>query len=109
MSHALIVVDVQNDFCEGGSLPVSGGADVAAAVSVLMSDQPNGYAHVVATKDYHISPGSHFSHPSFEVVHDATQGVSHGQGINLRIAPRGSPCCFLGCRKSRGQTVAERR
>jgi nicotinamidase/pyrazinamidase len=59
MANALIIVDVQNDFCEGGSLPVNGGADVAAAISdhVLRGD----YAHVVATRDYHIDPGEHFS------------------------------------------------
>ena len=33
MTRALIVVDVQNDFCEGGSLAVAGGAAVAAAIS----------------------------------------------------------------------------
>jgi nicotinamidase/pyrazinamidase len=54
---ALIVVDVQNDFCEGGSLPVTGGAAVAAAVSGLYG----AYDHVVATRDYHIDPGAHFS------------------------------------------------
>jgi nicotinamidase/pyrazinamidase len=54
---ALIVVDVQNDFCEGGSLPVAGGAAVAAEISTLYGS----YSHVVATRDYHIDPGSHFS------------------------------------------------
>jgi len=54
---ALIVVDVQNDFCEGGSLAVAGGAAVAAAVSSLMAS----YSHVVATRDYHVDPGAHFS------------------------------------------------
>jgi nicotinamidase/pyrazinamidase len=54
---ALIVVDVQNDFCEGGSLPVAGGAAVAAAISSLYGS----YSHVVATRDYHIDPGAHFS------------------------------------------------
>lgn len=58
--RALIVVDVQNDFCEGGSLPVSGGADVARAISNYLADHPN-YDHVVATKDAHINPGDHFS------------------------------------------------
>ena len=33
MSSAVIVVDVQNDFCEGGSLAVAGGADVARMVT----------------------------------------------------------------------------
>jgi nicotinamidase/pyrazinamidase len=54
---ALIVVDVQNDFCEGGSLPVAGGAAVAAAISEIYGS----YSHVVATRDYHIDPGNHFS------------------------------------------------
>ncbi len=59
MASALIVVDVQNDFCEGGSLAVAGGADVAAAVTDLI--HAGGYDHVVATRDYHIDPGAHFS------------------------------------------------
>jgi nicotinamidase/pyrazinamidase len=57
--RALIVVDVQNDFCEGGSLPVTGGAAVAAAISRHVRDTP--YHHVVATRDHHIDPGAHFS------------------------------------------------
>ncbi|WP_436494619.1 isochorismatase family protein [Actinokineospora sp. HUAS TT18] len=56
---ALIVVDVQNDFCEGGSLPVAGGAAVAAAISAHIADAT--YDHVVATRDYHLDPGAHFS------------------------------------------------
>jgi nicotinamidase/pyrazinamidase len=58
--RALIVVDVQNDFCEGGSLAVDGGGDVARAISRYLQDG-SGYAHVVATNDYHVDPGSHFS------------------------------------------------
>jgi len=64
VSRALIIVDVQNDFCEGGSLPVAGGAGVAAAISQTLADGP--WDHVVATKDYHVDPGAHFSaHPDF--------------------------------------------
>lgn len=59
-TRALIVVDVQNDFCEGGSLAVTGGAKVAADVSALLAGD-HGYAHVVATKDHHIDPGAHWS------------------------------------------------
>ena len=63
--RALIIVDVQNDFCEGGSLAVAGGAAVARAISDLLADG-GGYGHVVATKDFHIDPGSHFSdHPDY--------------------------------------------
>jgi nicotinamidase/pyrazinamidase len=68
MKRALIVTDVQNDFCEGGSLPVAGGARVAADIGTLLHhwsakdpDAPS-YDHVVATKDHHIDPGSHWSH-----------------------------------------------
>lgn len=57
MARALIVVDVQNDFCEGGSLAVTGGAAVAAAISGHME----GYDLVVATRDHHVDPGDHFS------------------------------------------------
>ena len=60
MKRALIVVDVQNDFCEGGSLPVTGGAAVATAVGELLAGD-HGYDVVVATKDHHIDPGSHWS------------------------------------------------
>lgn len=67
MHRALIVVDVQNDFCEGGSLAVAGGADVAAAVTDLIGSATPGYRHVAATRDHHISPGDHFSdQPDFE-------------------------------------------
>ena len=61
MSRALIIVDVQNDFCEGGSLAVVGGADVASGVSAALADSAYDWTHVVATKDYHIDPGAHFS------------------------------------------------
>lgn len=60
MSRALIIVDVQNDFCEGGSLAVTGGAKVAAAISAALREDPDRWDHVVATKDYHIDPGEHF-------------------------------------------------
>lgn len=63
MGNALIIVDVQNDFCEGGSLAVAGGADVAAGISRLLAAEPGGWDHVVATKDYHIDPGAHFGDP----------------------------------------------
>jgi len=58
--RTLIIVDVQNDFCEGGSLAVAGGGAVARAISRYLQDE-HGYAHVVATNDYHVDPGSHFS------------------------------------------------
>ena len=58
--RALLIVDVQNDFCEGGSLAVTGGSAVVGAINALLTSD-HGYDHVVATKDFHINPGSHFS------------------------------------------------
>ncbi|EST23672.1 amidase [Streptomyces niveus NCIMB 11891] len=82
-------MDVQNDFCEGGSLAVSGGADVAAAITDLVGQATAGYRHVVATRDHHIDPGDHFSaRPDF--VHSwpvhcvaGTEGV----GFHPNFAP----------------------
>jgi nicotinamidase/pyrazinamidase len=63
--RALIIVDVQNDFCEGGLLAVTGGAALAPAINDYLSGKPR-YQHVVATKDFHIDPGEHFSdHPDY--------------------------------------------
>ena len=59
MARALLVVDVQNDFCEGGSLAVIGGAAVARAISDRLNI--GDYDHAVATRDHHIDPGGHFS------------------------------------------------
>lgn len=58
--RALLIVDVQNDFCEGGSIPVAGGHDVARAISDYLA-QHHGYHHIVAARDFHIDPGDHFS------------------------------------------------
>jgi nicotinamidase/pyrazinamidase len=61
MSRALIVVDVQNDFCEGGSLGVDGGADVARRISAYIERHRHDYDVVVATRDRHVDPGAHFA------------------------------------------------
>jgi nicotinamidase/pyrazinamidase len=64
--RALIIVDVQNDFCEGGSLAVPGGAAVARAISAHLAARAGQYAWVVATHDHHVDPGGHFSdHPDY--------------------------------------------
>ncbi|MDQ4006461.1 MAG: isochorismatase family protein [Actinomycetota bacterium] len=67
MTRALLVCDVQNDFCEGGSLAVRGGAEVAFRIGGLLHGwyeaEPGyrDYAFVVATRDHHVDPGDHFS------------------------------------------------
>jgi len=61
MTKALVVVDVQVDFCEGGHLAVAGGAQVARRITELLSAHRDRYRLVVATRDWHVDPGSHFS------------------------------------------------
>ncbi len=67
MKKALIVVDVQNDFCEGGSLAVTGGAEVAFRLGQMLhtwqqaDEEDRDYDLVVATRDHHVTPGDHFS------------------------------------------------
>jgi nicotinamidase/pyrazinamidase len=64
MASATIVVDVQNDFCEGGSLAVSGGTRVARLIGPWLREHR--VDQVVATRDYHVDPGAHFAaHPDF--------------------------------------------
>ncbi|QQS00172.1 MAG: isochorismatase family protein [Austwickia sp.] len=60
-ARALVVVDVQNDFCEGGSLAVTGGAKVAADVADFLTRHRREYAAVVATADWHEDPGAHWA------------------------------------------------
>ncbi|MDX6204528.1 MAG: nicotinamidase/pyrazinamidase [Frankiales bacterium] len=60
--RALLVVDVQRDFCEGGSLAVAGGAAVAAGISAFATR--GRYTTVIASRDWHRahdSNGGHFA------------------------------------------------
>jgi nicotinamidase/pyrazinamidase len=127
MARALIVVDVQNDFCEGGSLPVPGGADVAFRIGELLHKwheaEPDDrqYAYVVATRDHHIDPGDHFSkEPDF--VHSwprhcvaGTDGVSFHPNLDPQpfdaIFDKGEYAAaysgFEGKSHEGGQTLAD--
>jgi len=58
---ALICVDVQNDFCEGGTLAVAGGADVAHRLAEHLRAHRAAYDLVIASRDWHIDPGGHWS------------------------------------------------
>ena len=60
MTRALLVVDVQNDFCEGGSLAVSGGAAVAKKISEYLKSA--NYDLVVASRDWHDSDNNNSGH-----------------------------------------------
>ncbi|MCL2802529.1 MAG: isochorismatase family protein [Micrococcales bacterium] len=59
--RALIIVDVQPTFCEGGELPVEGGNATAQAIAGFVTAHPDNYCLVVTTQDWHIKPGDHFA------------------------------------------------
>jgi nicotinamidase/pyrazinamidase len=88
MTRALIVVDVQNDFCNGGSLRVPGGTEIAYRIAnTLMYYSPGctsgRYDYIVATKDWHLpaeSNGGHFAHPLSEPNYVTTWPVHCIQG-----------------------------
>lgn len=58
MSNALIVIDVQNDFCPGGALAVAGGDEIVAGINAVMGD----FDTVILTQDWH--PAGHSSFAS---------------------------------------------
>ncbi len=60
-TRALIIVDVQPTFCEGGALAVEGGNAVAEKIADFVQDNLDEYALILTTQDWHINPGSHFS------------------------------------------------
>jgi nicotinamidase/pyrazinamidase len=103
MTRALIVVDVQNDFCEGGSLAVAGGADVAFRINGLVhawheaEPRDREYAAVVATRDHHIDPGEHFSdQPDFvdSWPHHCVVGTE-GAAFHPNLDPQPFDAVFL--------------
>jgi nicotinamidase/pyrazinamidase len=103
MRRALIVVDVQNDFCEGGSLPVTGGAQVAHDIGVLLhhwtrqDPEAPDYAVVVATKDHHVDPGAHWARePDFVDSWPAHCRVgTDGEAFHPNLDPQPFDAIFL--------------
>lgn len=90
--RALVIVDVQRDFCEGGALAVAGGAAVAAAVSEYVAANEGNYALVVASRDGHAPAsdnGGHFSAaPDYAETWPphcvlGTPGAEHQPGLHL--------------------------
>ena len=86
MTRALLIVDVQNDFCPGGSLATARGDEVAVAIARLLADpeQVGAYSHVVATQDWHIDPGAHFSDEPDFVDSWPVHCVAGSEGAELR-------------------------
>ncbi|MBO0693764.1 MAG: isochorismatase family protein [Acidimicrobiaceae bacterium] len=107
MARALVIVDVQNDFCEGGSLAVTGGAAVAGAISEAVAANPERWDLLVTTQDWHVDPGHHFApagqEPDFRETWPAHCVVgTHGAALHpaLRLPPG-----VVGVRKGEHQAA----
>lgn len=62
MSSALVIIDVQNDFTEGGALGVEGGAAIAAGITRLIQEHPGLYDHILTSRDWHDGEGDNGGH-----------------------------------------------
>ena len=108
VGHVLLVVDCQRDFCEGGSLPVEGGAEVAHAIADFIARHGEEYTAIIATRDWHVDPVDHFSaHPDYRntwPVHcvAGTVGAEFAPGLD----DRGPFVGLLTAQVSKGGTEA---
>ncbi|MBW9120910.1 isochorismatase family protein [Microbacterium trichothecenolyticum] len=91
MSKALFIVDVQNDFTEGGALAVEGGDAVAQRISEFLVTHAEEYALIVASRDWHHAEGDNGGHfhpePDFVdtwPVHcvSGTEGAEYDPGLD---------------------------
>ena len=89
--RALIVVDVQPTFCEGGALAVEGGNDVARRIADFVGAHGDEYALAVTTQDWHVDPGSHFSDTPDFVDTWPPHGVAGTAEAELHPAITGLP------------------
>lgn len=94
MAKALLIVDMQNDFVEEGSLAVAGGVDLAQRLADFLLQDTDDYDRILITQDWHIEPGDHFSDtPDFvdswpvHCVAD-TQGAAIVDSLDKALAVR---------------------
>ncbi|WP_299636903.1 bifunctional nicotinamidase/pyrazinamidase [uncultured Ruegeria sp.] len=76
MTHALLVIDVQNDFCPGGALAVAEGDEIVAPINAMMDE----FDAVILTQDWHPA-----GHSSFASSHD---GKNPFELIELPYGPQ---------------------
>ncbi|WP_087009258.1 isochorismatase family protein [Gulosibacter sp. 10] len=123
MARALLIVDVQNDFTEGGALGTEGGAQVAADVTAHARAHRDEYALVLASRDWHDADGDNGGHFAAEPdyvdtwpVHcvAGTDGADYHPGLDRALIDvevfkgQGAPhySAFQG-RTESGQRLAE--
>lgn len=96
MTRALFIIDVQNDFTEGGALGVEGGAAVAAGVTDYLRRHPHAYSAVLASRDWHDAVGDNGGHfatdapPDFVVTWPphcmvGTDGAEYHPGLDTSL------------------------
>ena len=104
MSSALFIIDVQNDFTEGGVLGVTGGCVVAAGITRMLAEHPESYDHVFASRDWHDGDndnGGHFSESPDFVDSWPVHCVAGSTGAEYHAALDLGPS-VLHVRKGRG-------
>ncbi|MEU7428125.1 isochorismatase family protein [Streptomyces sp. NPDC040750] len=82
MTRALLIVDIQNDFCEGGTHAVPGGTRVAAGVTRYLTGNRHRYSEIVAIRDYHYPDPGGGTEPEPHCVL-GTPGVEFHPDLNL--------------------------
>ena len=96
MSRALFIIDVQNDFTEGGALGVEGGDAVAAGITAYLGRHPDRYNVVIASRDWHDGAGDNGGHFALDAVPDyvdswpvhcvaGTVGAEYDPGLDVEL------------------------
>ena len=86
MTKALIVVDVQPTFCEGGELAVEGGNAVAQKIAGFIKKSGDQFDFIISSQDWHIDPGDHFSDEPDFVDSWPPHGVAGSDNANIHPA-----------------------
>lgn len=96
MIRALFIIDVQNDFTEGGALGVAGGDAVAEGVTAYLRAHPDRYDVVIASRDWHDGDSHNGGHFATEAEPDyvetwpvhcvsGTPGAAYDPGLDERL------------------------
>ncbi|HEU0205199.1 MAG TPA: isochorismatase family protein [Pseudolysinimonas sp.] len=96
MTRALFIIDVQNDFTEGGALAVEGGDAVAAGITAYLRAHPDRYDVVIASRDWHDAASSNGGHIALDAAPDfvdtwpvhcvaGTEGAQYDPGLDVDL------------------------
>lgn len=94
MPKALLIVDVQPTFCEGGELPIAGGNACAEKIAAYAETHQDEYDFIITSQDWHIDPGTHFSEDPDFVDTWPIHGVAGSDNAELHRALSDTPLDF---------------